>query len=1183
MSSHDKRTPWKPNRSEFSGRDSAERNRNRVSDSPTGYRSYKDRRYYNNRTPYTGLNSYYHSRYRCERKPDSSDEKEQHEGEKSEVPKSSENDAGKGTSKSTWNNSSSTVMPTPKRHPWIMQPQPLVTAPYSSACTEQSNFSIILQHINSVCNQNDRSQLERPMSFIDRLIADEAMRMLSAASSSEATALNKPYEAPEAVPSNAAASEATQTSKQEEEKNTMSSKIGDKVATVSAADSALLQKSAEQVTEKLLSQLSTMSKYDLKHMIDNPAGKYETALNRHAQSKLRAEVRKQLKNFGLGKLGSSFVTDDGTVESDEAIDANKIPPALLEQIGQALDVDLFDLSQTEPIESNEQLPTAVESSPFNANEPEAKDDHEHHALVCTPSTEHSSTASNVKQNIAPGKMFTKNTKFPPLTPGHSKKLMLRKSQNLIVRNSASLRVPVAPSLQSKVTKLLPKNNNSVLLSKNAGEENIASDLAKSTTATSFVKTPVPNLNDISQIGQSAREDTNINLKVTSSNNVDPILRDVNSGVKNVLLLRVSTVEELNRRLDKQPSIKSVECQQVPEEDPTNVTSERGLLHEDIPNANERLATMIPVDSTNDLGIRLLTQEHLLSTENSKSNAGSPHLQSTQNCNNNAHPSQSPALFTVQHQEQLNSTNVPPKKQTEPVCNMNPNNRTTNELGIKKWTEPVVLEHVKNKTDGKCGRLSIDQATETSEGPLVHNTTPFEDQSMAPVTLPLLPDLSPPVPLPAMIGNTPKKRKLLQQNGCLPSTICSSVPSNDTVASAPTQIRNMEQGFGADETNNALTNHPSPAAKLSKKKKRRKKSRFEPANNSEMANVDPEVPPVSGIVQTLSLQSAEEMPNEDHILNNAYDQYLSKGLDDHAPEIVNAQTHITITNVCSISGPEEMSSSAAAVTASATNEETKETIATSQTLEQSLQNSAPSDNCSDGNLPVWNLSTAESNAESKEGIEKIVTPQPTTDIPTEEYILGGDSGDKSQTLPDISTNHPQEQTPNVANHFAAPLPVECAARLQSLSEITDGIVQNLETQTMELYSRRMHIDTQIMQLQGQRMDIDQQLERLHYMRNEQLKFIRLNLLELISSNNSSESVMQTSSSVTPDTDTGLNGIPVSQSVPSGQIQIGVRQQERKIRRITPIGGNSVLMQIFKRRRAPSSERSTEENPLVVDHA
>uniref|UniRef100_A0A182M2K6 Uncharacterized protein n=1 Tax=Anopheles culicifacies TaxID=139723 RepID=A0A182M2K6_9DIPT len=228
------------------------------------------------------------------------------------------------------------------------------------------------------------------MSFIDRIIADEAMRMLSAASSREATSLNEPcQEATEILPSSAPVSEGTEAAKQQEENVVNASKLADKAAKVSAADSALLQKSAEQVTKKLINQLSTMNKYDLKQMIDNPAGKYETALNKHAQSKLRAEVRKQLKGFALGKLGSAFVHGDGTVESDEAIDADKIPSALLEQIGHVLDLDIFNISQTVSPESIEQLPEVLESAPSKSkNEPkeptvESKEDIER---IASPQT-----------------------------------------------------------------------------------------------------------------------------------------------------------------------------------------------------------------------------------------------------------------------------------------------------------------------------------------------------------------------------------------------------------------------------------------------------------------------------------------------------------------------------------------------------------------------------------------------------------------------------------------------------------------------------------------------------------------------------------------------------------------------------------------------------------------------------
>uniref|UniRef100_A0A182XL47 Uncharacterized protein n=1 Tax=Anopheles quadriannulatus TaxID=34691 RepID=A0A182XL47_ANOQN len=220
--------------------------------------------------------------------------------------------------------------------------------------------------------RSNQPQPERPMSFIDKLIADEAMRMLSkAASMQETTYLNVPFKPTEAaaLASASADSAATESSKTESEKQAdeeTQASMRD-AAVVNAADSALLQKSAEQVTKKLINQLTTMSKYDLKQIIDNPGGKYETALNRHAQNKLRAEVRKQLKTIGLNELGSASVDGDGSVEPDEAIDANKIPPALLAQIGQALDLDLEDLTHTDSEPFEQVVDAAKDSQPVEGN------------------------------------------------------------------------------------------------------------------------------------------------------------------------------------------------------------------------------------------------------------------------------------------------------------------------------------------------------------------------------------------------------------------------------------------------------------------------------------------------------------------------------------------------------------------------------------------------------------------------------------------------------------------------------------------------------------------------------------------------------------------------------------------------------------------------------------------------
>lgn len=119
---------------------------------------------------------------------------------------------------------------------------------------------------------------------------------------------------------------------------------------------ASIERSAEQVTRKLINQLTSMNKYNLKQMINNPDSKYETALKTHARQKLRAEVRRQLRNFSLSDTSTPTKSSCGILQPDECVDSDKIPDALLEQIGKVLDLNLLDLNVSE-----EQVPvTAVE-------------------------------------------------------------------------------------------------------------------------------------------------------------------------------------------------------------------------------------------------------------------------------------------------------------------------------------------------------------------------------------------------------------------------------------------------------------------------------------------------------------------------------------------------------------------------------------------------------------------------------------------------------------------------------------------------------------------------------------------------------------------------------------------------------------------------------------------------------
>ncbi|ETN60476.1 hypothetical protein AND_007900 [Anopheles darlingi] len=133
-------------------------------------------------------------------------------------------------------------------------------------------------------------------------------------------------------------------------------------STIGERSRVLLERSAEQVTRKLIDQLATMNKSNLKEMINNPGSKYETALKNHARNKLRAEIRRQLKNINL--TTTSRPDDEvGNFRPDESIDADKIPDALLQQIGQVLDFEFFNQLDPETEETgNDHTPIVIDIS-----------------------------------------------------------------------------------------------------------------------------------------------------------------------------------------------------------------------------------------------------------------------------------------------------------------------------------------------------------------------------------------------------------------------------------------------------------------------------------------------------------------------------------------------------------------------------------------------------------------------------------------------------------------------------------------------------------------------------------------------------------------------------------------------------------------------------------------------------
>ncbi|KXJ75541.1 hypothetical protein RP20_CCG011505 [Aedes albopictus] len=199
--------------------------------------------------------------------------------------------------------------------------------------------------------REDKGDVSLPENELRTLIVDEALKIISDAeqpSCSSATQRDSSEAAPTATAPSASSSTANTTTNPERR--------------------ASIERSAEQVTRKLINQLTSMNKHSLKQVINNPDSKYETALKTHARQKLRAEVRRQLRNFNLNDSTAQTKTSCGMLEPDECVDSDKIPEALLEQIGKVLDLNLLDLNVTEESVRDATPAGEVEDSVISSNE-----------------------------------------------------------------------------------------------------------------------------------------------------------------------------------------------------------------------------------------------------------------------------------------------------------------------------------------------------------------------------------------------------------------------------------------------------------------------------------------------------------------------------------------------------------------------------------------------------------------------------------------------------------------------------------------------------------------------------------------------------------------------------------------------------------------------------------------------
>ncbi|XP_041776992.1 uncharacterized protein LOC121596271 [Anopheles merus] len=1198
------RAPWKSSKGEGASRASPDRYRHRNSDRyQKRHQSQNDR--YGNRvwrrdSPYSRHSSHEQSRYRSH----GSDEKRHHEDERS---RTSSNGGGRGsaayTSRRPWRERRSPGSPRPNRSRWG-ETSRTNAGKYSHNSRESSAeafhffFNQLMKYDKRESNQ---PQPERPMSFIDKLIADEAMRMLSkAASMQETTYLNVPFKPTEAasLASASADSAATESSKTESEKQADEENQASMrdAAVVNAADSALLQKSAEQVTKKLINQLTTMSKYDLKQIIDNPGGKYETALNRHAQNKLRAEVRKQLKTIGLNELGSASVDGDGSVEPDEAIDANKIPPALLAQIGQALDLDLEDLTHTdsEPfeqvadaakdsqsVEGNGMLgpifgtavpwgTTTQEEMPESSNRTLTKVRVAHKPSPTTPGCKKQKSVPNGNAIICiddaespvvttpPAKAKTPNRKKSPKGKGVNGKggvqaVSTLKTVDGQINNDVATNIPQESSIRAAPKhKISPKQRNRSKILK-------------------VQETPSAYIN---QLNANSVMESNLPLE-------EPMRVE-----KNVPFLRISTVEELNRRLDDHEGAAPIDKEQSADRTEPLASEDVGQLHS---NGSTRIETNSDISFNVPLPSQTPTTANADgddSIQNQLNNAD----QATDTATEPATTTTTTTTATPPGQEQQQHSNIPIFQR------LIERRKKRCKSAIEKHLEDILGKKGDTRIISEDGEVIVDRLRNNDYlamvCPSLRKALPFAKVQLLP----------------------PKDVNRKRKNATTPAD---AIPAEEQwqIETAP----NM--------TNECSTNPPIvPDTHMGKVPKNKLRwNRWMQANSPDMIcnreTAEKNGEPHSTASERIS--SVSSLPGEDQILNEAYDQYTSKtaedgggggGEPDDGDDVVtsepvqaspnsSAEANRPCIRVRSASISQEFSTPDTSVVESVLNEHPEERPLADATNHggseppASQQSAATSDSVFEEPVSISNLAAAaEPIVDSKEDIERIPSPEPPLDTSTatEEYILGGDSeqkcvpmeteryGDRSASQEQVQEQAQEQDQPATHRRVATPQPTQQTTRFQPLYEIAERL-QSIDAETMDLYNRKAQIDAMIMQLNSERMDINQQLVKLHHTRGEQMNDLRITLLELgMSDSPGGTEVTNQSPTTCHASDVTRNADPVHHTVHQSAPPPAQPQQERTIRRITPIGGNSVLMKIFQRRRAPS-ERSTEDNPPPNDLA
>ncbi|XP_058126099.1 uncharacterized protein LOC131267276 isoform X2 [Anopheles coustani] len=1030
---------------------------------------------------------------------------------------------------------------------------------------------LVKEKIKTTFSGLNVSPLRKPMmdthnALISKLIADEAIKMLSSAASSRApTSLNEPSEESGSIrsPTSGSSNDLPPAG------STTTTKPANKAQTF-AADSALLQKSAEQVTRKLINQLTTMSKYNLKQMIDNPAGKYETALNKHAQNKLRAEVRKQLKNFTLADAVRAKERNFGSdaLAPDEAIDAEKIPAALLEQIGHALDLDFFDLASSEARDSAEADSETViivedDNQPSAADKPAAEavnnqdvnlQDKENgiSSSFASDKTQATEDAPHGLNNVFPVAIFPSQHAaiIPAEEPGN---------QTLISNQMQPWKIGSFLHVNTvyELNKRLETNTNNVGQTGQTPRQ-----MSLPTNGTQIIQTNSTALSNGNEIANDSHVKSPSDFPGTGANTTSLVC--LSKHGTNIVL---PSMETPKRNVKPTKSV-AAGGKKIPQLKPLASNANASFVAEKQTNIMIQIQPSVPTQRTPPVaGTTQNTMVDHSIVSFGDNEQPSPTGKKKQKKKNKKKSTQSPV---PEGNSNGNATITSPKPKTNPK----PGTGTSKSLpwSNSRW---VVTGVTPELVPGENSSLRIKSPEPI---PISSRSSPHKEGANYPKGQcnsngKRSWNGSPPgnknqhQPFKAKYGGSPKGKQKLWHGAKKPRGPEAVTPTVESSKEPNTSETNI-QSIRHEEASQRIALHPVIGMEPN------------PTNQEKM------------VFPTLC---SEPHPTQPIIVNatNSKEQNGNQANTLQCEGVNPSTENFTHPSNCKEVNPCEEN---VVPTQNSNDKKTRE----ENTVRPQLENASDiriSEVRSLAENENNNMTIADASAQPSEAFKTIPLVEPTAHTEAQVSMLNEGVQLSTPCPSERFLNHPVPSLNHLFPTEQPDLPTTMLPELMSSSQqqlvMILNRMQSIDAQTVELFKRKMEIDGQIMKLNGERMEIDQEIVKLQNAREAQMNTLRIAMFipqnaPAAVSNSSNDNQPHPLLTVRTDlisTEVTKNVISSSEqesrevgpaeSPTENMQQQSAVNQERTIRRITKISGNSDLMRIFQRRRL-LSDRSSDDN-------